>query len=183
MIQECGFDSSKVSPSLIKFLNHQLQSNFATSFKLRLIGNQYYRYGFDNGLAIFFDDEYQLVSVGEHDKNNLNGVGYKPGSKDLAGFIEEGIFDGVNTFVFEKSNKPVGKIGPMYSRLHLSSINFKNNFITNPSEPYFRYFETLMEQNIFKDMFNQLVFNSSMQNDSFGNRQEAEPRKYEKLEF
>lgn len=49
-------DKDMVSPSLIKFLNSQFVSNASNSFKLRLIQNQFYRYGFDNGLAIFFDD-------------------------------------------------------------------------------------------------------------------------------
>lgn len=55
MLSECKFDSSKLSPSLVKFLNKQFATNIPNSFKLRLINNQY-RYGFDNGLAIFFDD-------------------------------------------------------------------------------------------------------------------------------
>lgn len=45
--------------------------------KLRLINNKYYRFGYDKGLAIMFDDQYQILSMGHHVKNKLVGVGIK----------------------------------------------------------------------------------------------------------
>lgn len=55
----------------------------------------------------------------------------------------------------------------MYSRHHLSSINFKNEFFVDPSQQYFNYFERIMEQSIFKDMVNQLVSQSRLQDNIF----------------
>jgi len=42
-----------------------------------LINNKYYRFGYDKGLAIMFDDQYKIISMGYHIKNNLSGVGIK----------------------------------------------------------------------------------------------------------
>ena len=91
-----------------------------------MIKNKYFRFGFDDGLSVFFDEEHQVISVGQHQRNELVGVGVKIGSQEMGGFIEEGIFDGCNTFAYESGNKPEHKIGQMYSRFHLAAINFKN---------------------------------------------------------
>ncbi len=45
--------------------------------KLRLIKNMYYRFGFDQGLAIIFDDEYRISSVGVHNRSALTSFGVK----------------------------------------------------------------------------------------------------------
>lgn len=43
--------------------------------KLRLIENRYYRFGYDDGLAIIFDEEFNRVSVGSHFKSKLKSFG------------------------------------------------------------------------------------------------------------
>lgn len=48
--------------------------------RLRLINNKFYRFGFDKGLAIVFDDSFKIISSGIHYKNDLIdlGVNYHP---------------------------------------------------------------------------------------------------------
>lgn len=50
------------------------------SMRLRLINNKFYRFGFDKGLAIVFDDSFKIISSGIHYKNDLIdlGVNYHP---------------------------------------------------------------------------------------------------------
>lgn len=69
--------------------------------KLRLINNIYYRYGYDQGLAIIFDDSHKIVSVGVHNKSELTSYGVKFNSQKLGNKVEEGIFDGHSTFIFD----------------------------------------------------------------------------------
>jgi hypothetical protein len=45
--------------------------------KLRLINNSHYRFGYDIGLAVIFDDEFKILSAGIHHKNALNSYGIK----------------------------------------------------------------------------------------------------------
>lgn len=94
--------------------------------KLRLLNNMYYRFGFDEGLAIIFDDSYRLYSVGVHNKNNLASFGVRYNKENLGNKVEEGIFDGRNTFVFDEPNKPIYKIGQLYCKRHLAEVNFQN---------------------------------------------------------
>lgn len=54
-----------------------MSSDKKDSSKLRLINNSYYRYGYDTGLAIIFNDTYRILSVGSHNKNVLNSFGVK----------------------------------------------------------------------------------------------------------
>lgn len=69
MIKESGFYGAKISPSIIRFLNQDFSCNNSNSFKLRLIKNKYYRFGFDDGLSLFFDEEHEIVSAGNHYRN------------------------------------------------------------------------------------------------------------------
>ena len=54
--------------TLVKYISEHLTTQFT---KIRLIHNSKYRFGFDNGLAILFDDEYNISSCGYHSKNDL----------------------------------------------------------------------------------------------------------------
>lgn len=45
--------------------------------KLRLINGTCYRYGYDEGIAIVFDDEYRIISAGLHRKANLKSLGVR----------------------------------------------------------------------------------------------------------
>jgi hypothetical protein len=56
--------------------------------KMRLINNCYYRYGYDQGLAVIFDDEYKRISVGVHNRSTLSSVGVKYTNENLKGTIE-----------------------------------------------------------------------------------------------
>ena len=56
---------------------------------MRLVNESFYRYGFDEGIAIVFDDEYRVVSAGLHKKATLKSLGIKF-VKDK--FAEEGDF-------------------------------------------------------------------------------------------
>lgn len=66
--------------SLVKFINKRFTPS-RPDLKLRLINNQYYRFGFDRGLALMFDDEYRVLSMGYHTKSSLCGVGVKYNSE------------------------------------------------------------------------------------------------------
>lgn len=39
------------------------------------MNQSFYRYGFDEGIAIIFDDEYRIISIGVHRKAKLIGLG------------------------------------------------------------------------------------------------------------
>lgn len=86
---------------LVKFLNNHMLSADSPSIKLRLLNNTFYRLGFDSGLAAIFDDQYQVLSVGVHSKSNLTSFGVKFYNRSLGAKVEEGIFDGTNTFLFD----------------------------------------------------------------------------------
>lgn len=58
--------------------------------RLQLLNQTYYRYGFDDGIAIVFDDEYNIVSAGLHRKANLKSLGIRFTKEN---FVEEGNFD------------------------------------------------------------------------------------------
>ena len=84
MINECSFKQKGViHHSLIKYLNKCMSSEKKKLPKLRLINNSYYRYGYDFGLAVIFDDEFRLLSAGIHNKNALNSFGVKFHGEDL----------------------------------------------------------------------------------------------------
>jgi hypothetical protein len=56
-------------------MNYDYHTNKAKKVKLRLINNIYYRFGYDHGLALVFNDEYKRISVGFHDKSTLCSYG------------------------------------------------------------------------------------------------------------
>ena len=59
---------------------------------IELLNNCFYKFGFERaGLAIIFDDEYHILSVGMHTKNELKGIGLKYLNKKT---IEEGNWEG-----------------------------------------------------------------------------------------
>lgn len=60
----------------MKYLTHDT-ANANKKVKLRLINELYYRYGFDEGIAIIFDDEYKIMSAGLHRKAKLKSLGVK----------------------------------------------------------------------------------------------------------
>ena len=62
--------------------------------KLRLLNSMYYRFGFDSGLAVIFDEEYQIISIGVHHKSTPISYGAKFNGKDRGFTVEEGVFDG-----------------------------------------------------------------------------------------
>lgn len=37
----------------------------------------YYRFGFDDGIAIIFDDEYNIISAGLHKRTKLKSLGIR----------------------------------------------------------------------------------------------------------
>lgn len=39
--------------------------------------NDFYRFGFDEGIAIVFDDEYRVISSGVHKKAKLSSLGVR----------------------------------------------------------------------------------------------------------
>lgn len=45
--------------------------------KLLLLNQMYFRYGYDEGIAIVFDDEYKILSMGLHQKANLKSLGIR----------------------------------------------------------------------------------------------------------
>ena len=58
----------------------------------------HYRYGFDEGLAIVFDDDYHIISAGMHKKAKLKSLGIRFVKAHL---IEEGDFgSGSQVFAF-----------------------------------------------------------------------------------
>ncbi len=70
-----------------------------------------------------------------HTKSTLTSVGAKFNLGDLSGIVEEGIFDESDrsVFSFNRENRPLNKVGRLYSRHHLTQINFKNQFFVDPS--------------------------------------------------
>lgn len=87
-----------------------------------------------------------------HNKNSLTSFGVKFNDEKLGNKVEEGIFDGRNTFVFDYPNRPIYKIGQLYCKRHLSEVNFKNEIYKDPSEPYFQYFEDLLNSPMIRDL-------------------------------
>jgi hypothetical protein len=59
----------------------------SSEVRLRLLSNMYYRFGCDRGLAIIFDDAYQIISVGVHNKSSLISFGAKFNGQDLGNTI------------------------------------------------------------------------------------------------
>lgn len=101
LIRKCNFSKEVVPNLLIKYLNNHMVSDEKPFIKLRLINNVYYRFGYDQGLAIIFDDSHKIVSVGVHNKSELSSFGAKYNNQKLGNKVEEGIFDGRSTFVFD----------------------------------------------------------------------------------
>lgn len=60
MIAKCKFSTRKVELSLFNFISHRLND---PPFKLRLINNDYYRFGFDDGIAICFDQSERILEI------------------------------------------------------------------------------------------------------------------------
>jgi len=57
LVENCRFREKKeVEHSIVKFINNNMVGNEKDGPKLRLINNSVYRFGFDDGLAIQFDD-------------------------------------------------------------------------------------------------------------------------------
>lgn len=40
-----------------------------------MVENKYYRFGYDDGLAIIFDEDFNRISVGSHSKSKLKSFG------------------------------------------------------------------------------------------------------------
>lgn len=62
--------------------------------KLRLINNSHYRYGYDVGLAVIFDDQFKILTAGVHQKNALSSFGVKFHGLNLGYRVQQGLFDG-----------------------------------------------------------------------------------------
>lgn len=81
MFQQCKWPSEYFShnQTLIKYVSSKLtesqKTNVQNNCKLRLVDNRYYRFGYDDGLAIIFDEEFNRVSVGSHFKSKLKSFG------------------------------------------------------------------------------------------------------------
>ena len=90
--------------------------------KLLLLNQTYFRYGFDEGIAIVFDDEYNILSMGLHQKANLKSLGIRFTKEN---FIEEGNFNtDKEVFAFNYGQRPEHKIGKLYSNYLLKSVEF-----------------------------------------------------------
>lgn len=92
--------------SLIKYLNKVMSSERKEDPRMRLINNSHYRFGYDVGLAVIFDDQYRILSAGMHHKNALNSFGVKYHGLNMGYRVEEGVFDGFNTFTYDLKSKP-----------------------------------------------------------------------------
>lgn len=131
-----------------------------SEIKLRLINNSFYRYGYDKGLAIIFDDEFTLLSAGWHHRNQLTDLGVRYTPQTVGAVTEEGIFE-ENTCTYEGENRPDAKLSRIYHNYHLSAINFRNEFYRDPSLPYFHYFEELIASPFLRLVFNNLILAKS----------------------
>ena len=87
MIKICNFSVQPIPYLLIRYLNNYMVPD-DSPLKLRLLNNIYYRYGCDQGLAILFDDDYRIVSVGVHSKSNLTSFGVRYNRVDLNNKVE-----------------------------------------------------------------------------------------------
>ena len=71
--------------TLIKYISNKLTSSNShkqklgtdkiNPVKLRLIENKFYRFGYDEGLAIIFNEDFNRVSVGYHKKSQIKSFG------------------------------------------------------------------------------------------------------------
>lgn len=130
----CGWPSFEESwKTLIKFISAYFVNSIRSSeqrLKLRLINGTNYRYGFDEGLAVVFDDDYQINSMGMHRKAKLKSLGIRY----LDNLIEEGDFSSSNQiFAFKRDGRPHDKIGKLYSHHLLQGLDFINKFLANPA--------------------------------------------------
>lgn len=78
--------------TLIKFLSAHFNKDKGVKQmepKLRLINEVFYRFGYDEGIAIVFDDQYRIVSSGYHRKGKLVSLGVRFTKEN---FVEEGNF-------------------------------------------------------------------------------------------
>lgn len=81
-LKKCQFQTEDLVAylSAIKFISLKLTGNELNPDKptrIRLINNSYYRFGYDHGIAIIFDDDYCRLSVGIHNKSKLSSLGVK----------------------------------------------------------------------------------------------------------
>ena len=124
--------------------------NSQQRLKLRLINGAHYRYGFEEGLAIVFDDDYRIISAGIHKKAQLSSLGIRFIKGNV---VEEGDFSvSTNIFAFNQGTRPNDKIGKLYSNCLLKGIDFVNRCIANPAKPITDYFKDLSRSNVFKLM-------------------------------
>ena len=77
LIETCQFSGEFIPHLPIKYINDYLVAGSKTHLKLRLINNDYYRFGCDHGLAVIFDDQYKIISIGVHQKSTLVSFGAK----------------------------------------------------------------------------------------------------------
>lgn len=69
--------------------NFTSEEGNSPKLKLRLVNQNYYRFGYDEGLAFMFDDDYSLISMGIHKKSKVVGLGFR---RTKEKFYEEGNF-------------------------------------------------------------------------------------------
>ena len=77
----CGWESFDPSyKTIIRFIDRHLTQEGNQNIrkvKLRLINESYFKFGFDEGVAMVFDDEYKVSSAGLHKKAKLQSIGIK----------------------------------------------------------------------------------------------------------
>lgn len=127
--------------------------------KLRLINETYYRFGYDEGIAIIFDDSFRRISIGIHHQTHLCSLGVKFVHEPLNSLVEEGIFDSSQNTILSSSqeSRPFQKIGKLYSIHHLQGINFQNSFYLDPSQTFINYFKDIFESKLFRPFYSGMI--------------------------